>query len=711
MQVFISYSREDQDFAARLCNDLILFGIEVWYDELSIPAGDSIPGAIQIGLSKSDCVLLIVSHHSVSSRWVIEELNSTLYSAISTGTPFVLPVLLDTCEIPPMIRHRKCINFSNADEYERNLSSLVTQLCERCKDVQSLSPALPGFRSVQSLGEGGFSTVYKATEARTGLIRAVKIPKGRRRLEPEASVLDLLKGHEGIVPIIRTEVFKGRTMLIMPYAGHSLRWHVQHGKIRPKQVAQITTWMKRVLSILAFAHDKHIVHCDIKPSNILIDEFGDLRIVDFGIAQRIHYAEFQRSTVVRGTLAYMAPEQQLGEAASARTDIYSVGALFFELLTGEKPVGRFRSPRYYNPDVSPQLEQVIERCLERSPNDRYASASEAASALNRALNVPSAAESHTRLVGKSNKLQDVVNQAKLVAQSDGPVIISGESGTGKELVAQLIFEEYARLRQPDAPFIKVNVAAIPDTLFEAQLFGYVRGAFSGAVRDRIGYFERAHGGVLFLDEIGELPLSSQAKLLSVLDGGVLTQVGSDKPKTVAVKVLAVTNQSLEKMVSESRFRADLFYRLQRYNIYVPALRERKEDIIPLAEHFLQRVSEEFKSRRVPRLGKAAIKLLEAHTWPGNVRELRNVIQRAVLEYAYADDTELQPSHLDLIDLERASRAVSDEPLSLAEVRRQAEVVALKDCLSYYGKDAQAAAKRLGISVPHFLKLMKRHGLM
>jgi transcriptional regulator with GAF, ATPase, and Fis domain len=230
------------------------------------------------------------------------------------------------------------------------------------------------------------------------------------------------------------------------------------------------------------------------------------------------------------------------------------------------------------------------------------------------------------MLGASPALRNVSHQIDLVAPTDSTVLILGESGVGKELVAR---ELHRRSDRADRPLIKVNCAAIPRELFESEFFGHVQGAFTGALRDRTGRFELAHGGTLFLDEVGEVPLDLQSKLLRVLQEGEIERIGEERTRKVDVRVIAATNRDLREESRERRFREDLYYRLSVFPIELPPLRERRDDIALLAEHFLQKVGQRF-GVSAPRLTKAVARQLERYDWPGNVRELQHVVERAVI---------------------------------------------------------------------------------
>jgi DNA-binding NtrC family response regulator len=222
----------------------------------------------------------------------------------------------------------------------------------------------------------------------------------------------------------------------------------------------------------------------------------------------------------------------------------------------------------------------------------------------------------------SSQMKDVFREAIFVAGSDSRILLTGESGSGKEVVADLIHQRSPRVSRP---FVKINCAAIPATLLESELFGHEKGAFTGATERRIGCFEEADGGTILLDEIGEMSPSLQAKLLRITQDGCFYRVGSSREIRTNVRILAATNHNLDKAVEEGLFREDLFYRLNVFEIYVPALRERPDDIIPIAEYY----AEKFCGEK-PRFSESVIQCIKAYDWPGNVRELRNAMERASL---------------------------------------------------------------------------------
>jgi transcriptional regulator with GAF, ATPase, and Fis domain len=230
------------------------------------------------------------------------------------------------------------------------------------------------------------------------------------------------------------------------------------------------------------------------------------------------------------------------------------------------------------------------------------------------------------LIGQSAALRKTVSQIDIVAPTEASVLILGETGTGKELVA---YEIHRRSPRKDRPLVRVNCASIPRELFESEFFGHVRGSFTGAVKDRAGRFEMAEGGTIFLDEIGEIPLDIQSKLLRVLQEKRYERVGDDRTRRANVRIMAATNRDLKKAMAAGRFREDLYYRLNVFPVQVPPLRKRMDDIPLLANHFIVLSTRELKCAK-PRLPRAAVAKLQNYNWPGNVRELRNVVERAVI---------------------------------------------------------------------------------
>jgi DNA-binding NtrC family response regulator len=306
------------------------------------------------------------------------------------------------------------------------------------------------------------------------------------------------------------------------------------------------------------------------------------------------------------------------------------------------------------------------------------------------------------LIGNSVPMQQVKDVISKVAVTDSPVLVEGESGTGKELVAAAIHRLSERAKMP---FIPVNCSAIPAELLESEFFGHIRGAFSGAVADALGLFRSANQGTIFLDEIAELTPTLQVKLLRVLQEMQVRPVGSTKAYPVDVRVIAATNRNLEQAMTEGSFRQDLFYRLNVVRIPLPPLRERREDIPALVNHFLRRFNRRFR-REVRGITPEAIATLQTYDFPGNVRELENMIERA-----YAMGAREQISLLDLQILGRptaVTASTSSKPIpTLAEVEKELILRAL----GVFKNDKEAAARALGISRRTIYRRLKEYGML
>ncbi len=316
------------------------------------------------------------------------------------------------------------------------------------------------------------------------------------------------------------------------------------------------------------------------------------------------------------------------------------------------------------------------------------------------------------LVGQSAALRQISSQIDLVAPTDASVLILGETGTGKELVAH---EIHRRSRRKDKPLIRVNCASVPKDLYESEFFGHTRGAFTGAVKDRAGRFEAAEGGTIFLDEIGEVPLELQSKLLRVLQEKCYERVGEDRTRHADIRIIAATNRDLKSEAAAGRFREDLYYRLNVFPIQVAPLRERREDIPLLAQHFINLSVKEMGCAR-PRLTRAGIIRLQSYDWPGNIRELRNVIDRAVIiSRGRALDFDLPAAETALVPARRASRAAGEtnpEFLTEAELQRRERenLLIILEKADWKIKGADGAAELLGVNSATLLSRMKKMGL-
>jgi PAS domain S-box-containing protein len=313
------------------------------------------------------------------------------------------------------------------------------------------------------------------------------------------------------------------------------------------------------------------------------------------------------------------------------------------------------------------------------------------------------------ILGNSVPMKRLFGLIENAAQSEAPVAIFGESGVGKELVAKAIHETSPRSKKP---FVKVSCAALNENLLESELFGHVKGAFTGAHRTRIGRFEAAHGGALFLDEIGDIPLSTQVKLLRVLEEKEIERVGDHKSMKVDVRIITATNKDLEGLVEKGSFREDLFYRINVIPMYVPPLKERIEDIPVLVQSFIERISLKGE-KSVDSISPEAMALLQSYSWPGNVRELQNIIEYA---FVLCRGKEVKPEHLPpkIASSSKIGRGMpstsSDVPLSDRDDTSQSDRDRLIEALRRTQGHQSKAAKLLGISRVTLWKRMKKYGV-
>jgi two-component system, NtrC family, response regulator len=303
-----------------------------------------------------------------------------------------------------------------------------------------------------------------------------------------------------------------------------------------------------------------------------------------------------------------------------------------------------------------------------------------------------------RIITASEPMLKICRSIERLATTNVTVLLAGESGTGKEALATALHELGPRSK---SPFVAINCGAIPENLLESELFGHERGAFTGAVARNIGKIEQAQKGTLFLDEIGDLPLQLQVKLLRFLQEQVIERIGGRVTIPVDVRVVSATNQGLDQLVAEGRFRADLFYRLNPVTVRIPPLRERTGDAMLLARWFLTRFNREF-ARNLRGFGDTAAAAIEGHGWPGNVRELENRMKRAVV---MAEGRLIEPH-----DLELTAGAEQAQPLDLRGARRRAEHEMLTQALARGTGTLSAAARLLGVSRPTLYGLLETHGL-
>ncbi len=309
-----------------------------------------------------------------------------------------------------------------------------------------------------------------------------------------------------------------------------------------------------------------------------------------------------------------------------------------------------------------------------------------------------------RMVGKSEAMQKIFQQIDFVASTDSKVLISGESGTGKELVARAI---QLKSKRSTKPFIKINCAAVPETLMESTFFGHKKGSFTGAFKDQPGKFELADGGTIFLDEISELPLFAQAKLLAALEYGEIEKIGAQQPLKVDVRIIAATNKNLAEMVKEGRFREDLYHRLNVFHIHIPPLRDRIEDIPLLVDHYLRVYAEEY-NKKVSAISPSAMNILMQHDWPGNVRTLCNVLSRSVM---FAQNTVISADEISLaLDMDHNQSQKSQNHLTLTEYLEFQERQYLRQTLLMFTGNKQEAARYLGVDRATLWRKLKKYGL-
>lgn len=301
-------------------------------------------------------------------------------------------------------------------------------------------------------------------------------------------------------------------------------------------------------------------------------------------------------------------------------------------------------------------------------------------------------------IGNSEPIQQILNTIERVAATDANILILGENGTGKDLVAKNIHQQSLR---KDKPFVTVDLGAISESLFESELFGHVKGSFTDAKEDRIGKLEEADGGTIFLDEIGNISLPMQAKLLTVLQNRTITKVGSNKPKQIDVRLVCATNKAVYKMVSDNHFRQDLLYRINTIEIQLPPLRERKEDIPLLADYFVHVYAKKY-NRPVAALNSTVVKQIQKHQWPGNVRELQHAIERAVI---LSQSDTLQPEDFKGFRLANED-AHTMETLQLEEM----EVLLIKKALQKHNGNITETSRELGLTRASLYRRLEKYGI-
>lgn len=314
--------------------------------------------------------------------------------------------------------------------------------------------------------------------------------------------------------------------------------------------------------------------------------------------------------------------------------------------------------------------------------------------------LPSEGFSSIEIIGQSESIQKVFGTIRKVANTEANILILGENGTGKELIARSLHQQSQR---KDEVFVSVDMGAISETLFESELFGHVKGAFTDAREDRMGRFEAANNGTLFLDEIGNLSLPLQAKLLSVIQQRMVTRVGSNRPIKIDIRLICATNMPLQEMVAKKTFRQDLLYRINTVEVQLPPLRNRLEDLPLLTEHFIKIYQKQYQNA-VHGISPAAIARMQKYAWPGNIRELQHAIERAMI---MTDADILQPSDFNLGSSEMIGSGLQLDTYNLEEV----EKMVIRKAISKHGGNISRAAKELGLTRTSLYRRIEKYGLL
>jgi DNA-binding NtrC family response regulator len=413
----------------------------------------------------------------------------------------------------------------------------------------------------------------------------------------------------------------------------------------------------------------------------ILDEFhAHVMITDLNMP-RMDGFELLRRLSVDGTAPTTIVLTAFGTVENAISTVHDLGAFWFL----EKPIGRDALRVLLGRAVAQGLLNEEREILHRELSSRGRLGS---------------------LVGGSAPMREIFSLVRQVAPSKAAVLITGESGTGKEMVARSIHDLSPRR---SGPFVAINCAALPESLMESELFGHEKGAFTGALQRRQGCFELADGGTLLLDEIGDMPVATQAKLLRVLEDSRVRRLGGDRETAVDVRVIAATNKKVDEAVAAGELREDLYYRLNVFHIHLPPLRERKDDLLPIAEALVEAHNRKHGCR-VAGLHPEALEQLRAHSWPGNVRELRNVLERAVI---VAGEGRVLPSHL----IGFGQRPAGPEPdgdeetvrLPIGTTVYEAEKALILKTLEHCGNNKTRAAKILEVSLKTLHNKLKEYG--
>jgi len=606
---------------------------------------------------------------------------------------------------------------------------------------------------------GSKSAYYSAERKKDGCPVTVKVAVGatagdgvRERFGYERDLLNLLK-IPGVPSCYGIERYRNSFALILEALPGAC---LASGNNRNRfHLRDSLTVGSKTAAILASLHERNVVHKDINPEAIFYcPETGGVWLGEFGSAGLPDcplYASAQRKREAVPP-AYMSPEQtgRTNRSVDFRTDFYSLGATLYELMTGGQPFSGEASPAVVNRHLArlplPPCEvntwipetvsAIVMKLLARSPDNRYQSAwglkhdldvcieqldmkqcytsrKKASEALRqsdrwqRKENVQLRANMKDRyrfrdIVGKSKAMQEIYEFILKAAATEDNVLISGESGTGKELVAQAIHELSER---KDRNLIAVNCGAIPDNLMESEFFGYKKGAFTGAAKNKRGYLDLADGGTLFLDELGELSLNMQVKLLRVLDRRGFFPVGGNDLRHVDIRFIAASNRNLQEMVSKGLMREDFFYRIHILPAQLPPLRERREDLPLLVEHFM---SEFGKDAGCPSLTGKMTDAIQRHDWPGNVRELRNVLRRYVTLRHFTLDTPHDATDYTKVTVVTAPAGTERDDHKSCLERYEKDLI--ESSLIKHNWHREKAAKGIGMARRTFFRKLKKYGL-
>jgi DNA-binding NtrC family response regulator len=620
MSIYVLYANEDRPWAQQLATTLREADLPVWFAEDEIRIGESIPDVTSRAIESARVFLVVLSEKAAASNWFAHQLSGSLHQVLTDRTRRVMPVLREECTIPASLKDRRSLDLTN---YEASVGMLVDELWELYKGIDPTAPDIPGYESFKYVGEGGFGIVYKCFSKDTSQECALKVAKMHSAsLRIDGEVAAQLPESPYIVPIIRSGRWRDLPFVVMPFVGRSLKSAMRLGMVPQTNVDRILEIAEGILLGLADAHEAGIIHRDIKPSNILLDEIGKPLICDFGLSTKIQYTVFRYSTVVRGTVCYMSPEQQLALETNHQTDIYSFGAVFYELLTGEKPFGRFRDPSETNRRVPPAVDSLVSRCLEVSLDKRYSSARQVLSDLTSAkqtLDLSKRLRTTTTVrtpLFSSKVMKEATEELARLSALDLNCLILGPIGSGKTFLAEWSHRTSPRHREP---FMVMSAAGVSEGLALAELFGYEKGAYTGATKRSIGLIGEANGGTLFVDDVDYLPHQVQVMFLRILDSGMSRAVGSTIERRVDVRFIFASNKDLFALARSGSFNPDLLSRMHSV-IRVASLTERTDDIFPLINEFTERLGFRLE------IGEDAERALKSHTWPGNVRELNQFVR-------------------------------------------------------------------------------------